>query len=87
MRRIRGAKNEVAGVFIAPDKEGAIESAIGNIKITDPESNAGWWDGRSTDHQDEATGKELSSKASRSSHHLTRRFLWLMVVAVAQWAS
>ena len=35
--RIRGSKNEVVGVVVAPDKEAAIQVAIDEHKITDPE--------------------------------------------------
>ena len=35
--RIRGAKSEVVGIVVAPDKTAAIQDAIEQHKITDPE--------------------------------------------------
>jgi hypothetical protein len=35
--RIRGAKNEVVGVVVAPDMDAAIETFIEPHQITDPE--------------------------------------------------
>jgi len=35
--RIRGAKNEVVGVVVAPDREAAIETAIDHHQIIAPE--------------------------------------------------
>ena len=34
---IRGAKNQVVGTVLAPDKEAAIETAIIENRITDPD--------------------------------------------------
>jgi len=35
--RIRGAKNEVVGVVVAPNRDAAIVAAIEQHQITDPE--------------------------------------------------